>query len=153
MKIFVMRHGDAAYKDNDRVLSDKGIKESTEVAVQICAKYKINKIFASPKTRAQQTATVVINHLNKDLMIETLTELSPDGDPITVRSFIDATCSENDIVLLVSHIPLVQELIYELTSHHEFGPDFVTSSALLLDYNGIIATPEHFFSPTQERWY
>ena len=139
MKIFVMRHGDAAYKDNDRVLSDKGIKESTEVAVQICAKYKINKIFASPKTR--------------DLMIETLTELSPDGDPITVRSFIDATCSENDIVLLVSHIPLVQELIYELTSHHEFGPDFVTSSALLLDYNGIIATPEHFFSPTQERWY
>lgn len=153
MKLIIMRHGQAALSGNDRVLTSKGIRETMEVAASINSKYVITKAYASPLTRAQQTAQLVLNQSNSKVIIETLPELEPSGDPLTVRALIDASCLNKDVVLLLSHIPLVSELCYEFTSHHEFGPDFSTSSALLLDYNGQIATPEHFFASQGELWY
>ncbi|MDO5352055.1 MAG: histidine phosphatase family protein [Succinatimonas sp.] len=153
MKLIIMRHGQAALSGDDRVLTSQGIRETMEVATAINNKYVITKAYASPLTRAQQTAQLVLNQSNSKVIIETLPELVPNGDPLTVRALIDSCCLNNEVVLLLSHIPLVSELCYEFTSHHEFGPDFATSSALLLDYNGQIATPEHFFAPQGEHWY
>jgi phosphohistidine phosphatase SixA len=153
MKIIIMRHAQAVSSGPDRVLTSLGMRETMEVAAAINQKYSITRAYASPLTRAQQTAQLVLNQANSKVIIETLPELTPDGDPLTVRALIDACCNNNDVVLILSHVPMVSELCYEFTSHHEFGPDFVTSAALLLDYNGQIATPEHFFAPSCEQWY
>ena len=153
MKIIIMRHGQATLSNNDQVLTNKGILESTKVAEEINRKYKITRAFISPKTRAQQTAHIVLSKVQGEVIREILPELVPQGDPLTFRAYLDAVCNFEDVVLIVSHLPLVSELCYEFTSHQDFGPDFVTSSAFLLDYNGEIAIPEHFFKPQNEYWY
>lgn len=79
--------------------------------------------------------------------MEYLRELSPSGNPQYIISYLETTCSDNDVVLLVSHLPLVELLSYQINGKNEFPPSFDTACALVLDYDKVRGRYERFISP------
>lgn len=75
MKIFICRHGETTGDIEDRYggdyddhLTDHGKKEAQELAQKLVGK-NIEKIFCSPKIRAQETASIVNQKLNLTIEI------------------------------------------------------------------------------------
>lgn len=135
MRIIIMRHGDAVFQGAERILSTRGEQEARLTGLKLVSAFNITKIFCSSKRRAQQTAQIV-----HDLMrgrnapdIEVLNELNPYGDASLVRDYIEATCSEDDTVLLISHIPQVVNLSSIFCERELELPTFFTAGALVLE--------------------
>ena len=150
MKIIIMRHGQAAYAGLDSVLTSDGKREAECTAIKLAARLKITKVYASPKTRAQQTAAIVCSKLKGDLYTPiTLPELTPAGNAALALEEILATASDDDHILLVSHIPLVESLALYLCPGM-MPPLFVTAGALIISQNGELWHPEAFISPSAE---
>ena len=152
MRIIIMRHGDAQFYEADRILSDIGIYEANQTARKLVSQYTINKVFASPKTRALDTAKIVCEHIKGDISITTLRDLSPSGNPSVVIDYIKAICDDSDTVLLLSHIPLVENLAFYLLKNYKIEP-FVTASALVIDLIDDKAQTLAFLSPNNEIMY
>lgn len=81
---------------------------------------------------------------------ETLSELTPSGNPAKIISYIDETCDDEDTVLLVSHLPLVELLAYEYNSKLNFPPRFSTACALIIDYDYVRGKYKRFISPAHD---
>ena len=72
MICYLIRHG----KDDDTIrggwsqhpLSPEGIQETEMLAQAIASKLKINKIYSSDLTRAMQTAELIANHIQVDVI-------------------------------------------------------------------------------------
>lgn len=107
MKLHIMRHGDAlsGSQNPSRPLSVIGIKD-----VELMAKnlnLKDCDVWHSPVLRAQQTAKIVApnaTHLEKEY-------LTPDAHP--EEALNDLMIQEKDL-LIVSHIPFVENLLFSL---------------------------------------
>lgn len=137
MRIIIMRHGEAIIADGDRVLSARGKEEVHTNARLLCAEYHIDSVVSSPKTRALQTAEIVITESGLDLSREICDELTPSGDCVEAMDYVKGICTEYQTVLLVSHLPLVQYLAeYLRGTRHGAIPNFVTGSALILNVEG-----------------
>lgn len=111
MKVWILRHGEAkpqARMDAERELTAKGREEVLRSAAHLMGQ-PLQRIFASPYVRAQQTAELVRQALGFTDAIVTVPWLTPDGNPHMVLEQLDAYSAEN--VLLVSHQPLVGTLI------------------------------------------
>ncbi|WP_406017084.1 SixA phosphatase family protein [Succinivibrio sp.] len=147
MKIIVIRHGDAIYENADRVLSGQGQEEVGQVGAKLKEFFKATKIYSSPKTRAMQTAAIIADKLDFKDKIEYIPDLTPSGNAHNVISFIDVNCDMYDNVILVSHLPLVEILSYDLNQKITIPPQFGTGCALVMDYNGVRAKYERFVSP------
>lgn len=135
MRIIIMRHGDAVFQGAERVLSARGEMEARLTGLKLVSAFNITKIFCSSKLRAQQTAKIV-----RDLMrgrnapeIEVLNELNPYGDASLVRDYLEATCTDEDTVLLISHIPQVVNLSWIFCQQELELPTFFTAGALVLE--------------------
>lgn len=150
MKIVVLRHGDAIYSNSDRVLSSTGMKEASSTGEKLSKYVKFTKCFCSPKTRAKQTAQIVLTQNNCDCKIEILSDLTPSGDPSQVISYIEATCSKDDTVLLVSHLPLVWTLSYDFNKNLLMPPQFDTACALIMEHDGLRAKYQCFLAPNKD---
>ena len=100
MRIVILRHGEATLSNCDRVLSSQGMKEAVATGQKLSKILTITKCFCSPKTRAEQTANIVCQQLGFDGNKETLSELTPSGNPAKIISYIDETCDDEDTVLL-----------------------------------------------------
>ncbi len=74
MRIFLIRHGEAVEKDDNSVLTEKGIEQSRDVA-KFLKKIKIDKIFVSGLTRAKQTLEEY-KKLNPKIKVEETDELN-----------------------------------------------------------------------------
>ena len=128
-----MRHGEAIIAAGDKVLSARGKDEVLVNAKILCEEYHIDTVISSPKTRALQTAEIVITESGLDLSRNICDELSPSGDCGEVMDYVNSLCTEYQTVLLVSHLPLVQYLSeYLCKNRHGQIPNFVTGSALIL---------------------
>ncbi len=147
MKIIVMRHGDAIYENADRILSKKGQTEVALVGEKLKEIFKPSKIYSSPKTRAMETASIVADKTGFSDKIEYIPDLTPSGNAHNVISFVDVNCDSYDNVILVSHLPLVEILSYDLNQKITIPPQFGTGCALIMDYNGVRAKYERFVSP------
>lgn len=152
MRIIIMRHGDAKFFEADRILSDIGIAEAHQTARKLVSQYTINKVFSSPKTRALDTAKIVCEHIKDDISINTLRDLCPSGNPSDVIDYIKCICDDSDTVLLLSHIPLVENLAFYLLHNYKIQP-FVTASALVIDLIDDKAQTLAFLSPNGEIMY
>lgn len=111
MKVWVLRHGEAeahARSDDQRQLTDHGRKQVLKSAGHLLGQ-PLDKIIASPYVRAQQTAALVHQALGFDKPVVTVSWLTPDIDPDQVIAELDAL--EEQAVLLVSHQPLVGQLV------------------------------------------
>lgn len=111
MKVWVLRHGEAqsrARSDAERELTAHGREEVLKSAVHLSDK-SVQRIIASPYVRAQQTPELVRQSLGFNDPVVTVPWLTPDSSPREVLLQLDKLGV--DEVLLVSHQPLVGELI------------------------------------------
>ncbi|MFJ2367590.1 phosphohistidine phosphatase SixA [Pseudomonas sp. NPDC087697] len=128
MKVWVLRHGQAephARSDAERELTQQGREEVLRSAAQLIGQ-PIQAIIASPYMRAQQTAQLVREALGFEPEIRTVPWLAPDNNPLTVVDQLDS--AEN--ILLVSHNPLVGNLIGFLQHGHLRAPQPMSTASL-----------------------
>ena len=128
MKLWVLRHGEAeshAPSDAQRNLTERGREEVLHSAAHLIGQ-PISAIIASPYVRAQQTAQLVREALGFVPEIRTVSWLTPDGNPLQVLEKLDT----DDNVLLVSHQPLVGNLISFLQHGHQRQPQPMHTASL-----------------------
>ena len=114
-----MRHGSAQESRNDfiRRLTAYGIEEVHWAAKSIAGhEFVPDILFASPLTRAQETAEIVSAHLV--ISAVECDRIAPSGDCKQVCNLLDGC--EAQKVLLVSHQPFVSLFIQYLTGEQIF---------------------------------
>jgi len=128
MKVWVLRHGEAeghARTDAERNLTEHGRAEVLRSAAHLIGQ-PLSAIIASPYVRAQQTAQLVRDSLGFEPDIRTVPWLTPEGNPLEVLNKLDS----DDNVLLVSHQPLVGNLISFLQHGHQRQPQPMHTASL-----------------------
>ena len=122
MKLLVMRHGIAEAPlngDFSRALTTvgrQGVKRTAKDLIK--RQQEPNKVFASPLVRAQQTATLVVAEICPGLEVNTLDQLSPEGNLGQVMDTLTEmadTAAADEVILLVSHQPFVSYFVHALT--------------------------------------
>ena len=128
MKVWILRHGEAqahARTDAERNLTEHGRAEVLRSAAHLIGQ-PLGAIIASPYVRAQQTAQLVRDVLGFQPEILTVPWLTPDEDVRQVLKKLDT----DDDVLLVSHQPLVGNLISLLQHGHQRQPQPMYTASL-----------------------
>lgn len=129
MKLWVLRHGEAephgTRPDSERTLTVKGREEVLRTAAELIGK-PLTAIYASPYLRAQETAEIVRAALNFAPEIRTVEWLTPDNRPQAVAEQLVSV----DNALLVSHNPLVGNLLGYLQHGHVQDPEAVRTAGL-----------------------
>lgn len=124
MKVWVLRHGEAqaqATSDRERPLTPTGLTQAQGVGQFIAEHAAIDRVFVSPYLRAQQTCAEVLRPLG--LTAQTVDWLTPDVSPEQVIDALERMQGEEQVweVLLVSHQPLVSQLVSLLVDGHLQG--------------------------------
>jgi phosphohistidine phosphatase len=130
MKLWILRHGEAqahAPTDAERNLTEHGRAEVLRSAAHLIGQ-PLSAIIASPYARAQQTAQLVREALGFEPQIRTVPWLTPEGSPSQALEKLDT----DDNVLLVSHQPLVGNLISFLQHGHSRQPQPMHTASLAL---------------------
>ena len=119
MKLYILRHGDAAdhgdrryARDDERPLTAKGIKRTrqlTNALRQMDITFDV--IFTSPLVRARQTAEIVARGLNREKHLRSTDYLAPSGAYVDLVAQIEKARSHAEAVLLVGHEPHLSGLI------------------------------------------
>ncbi|MDI2591401.1 phosphohistidine phosphatase SixA [Pseudomonas sp. 681] len=129
MKLWVLRHGEAepygSRPDSERALTAHGREEALRSAAELIGQ-PISAIYASPYLRAQQTAQLVREALGFEPEIRTVEWLTPDNRPQAVAEQLVSM----DYALLVSHNPLVGNLLGYLQHGHVQEPEAVKTAGL-----------------------
>ncbi|MBD9441083.1 phosphohistidine phosphatase SixA [Pseudomonas sp. PDM04] len=129
MKLWVLRHGEAepygSRPDSERALTAHGREEVLRSAAELMGT-PITAIYASPYLRAQQTAEIVRTALGFAPDIRTVEWLTPDNRPQAVAEQLVSV----DNALLVSHNPLVGNLLGYLQNGHVQDPETVKTAGL-----------------------
>lgn len=129
MKLWVLRHGEAepygSRPDSERALTAHGREEALRSAAELIGQ-PITAIYASPYLRAQQTAELVREALGFQPDIRTVEWLTPDNRPQAVAEQLVSV----DYALLVSHNPLVGNLLGYLQHGHVQQPEAVKTAGL-----------------------
>jgi len=132
MKLYLVRHGEVkpAEIDPSRGLTTKGIQDVTKVAEFLSsARLSVNEIFHSGKTRAQQTASILADHITVQRGVFDAEGLSPNDDP----SIWTARLSRlSDDTMLVGHLPHLARLAARLLSDDQKSPFIAFQSAGIL---------------------
>ncbi|MEO1828907.1 MAG: phosphohistidine phosphatase SixA [Pseudomonas sp.] len=121
MRLWILRHGQAAAQaatDPERPLTGAGEQEVRSMC-QILAGQPLDAILASPYLRAQQTASLVADQLNFARGVATAPWLTPDDAPADVLRYLSERSEQQ--LLLVSHQPLVSQLLSLLCEGHRGG--------------------------------
>ncbi|MCX2981471.1 phosphohistidine phosphatase SixA [Halieaceae bacterium IMCC14734] len=110
MRIYVLRHGEAARSvaTEEQALTARGRQQVASVGKLLQELPLPQAIVHSPKLRARQTAAIVGEYL-PGLPFQETAELVPESTPERVESVLHDL--NLDCVLLVSHLPLVAELV------------------------------------------
>ncbi|KOX98608.1 MULTISPECIES: phosphohistidine phosphatase SixA [Pseudomonas] len=129
MKLWVLRHGEAepygSRPDSERALTPHGCEEVLRSAAELIGQ-PITAIYASPYLRAQQTAQLVREALGFQPDIRTVEWLTPGFSPQAVSEQLVSV----DYALLVSHNPLVGNLLGYLQHGHVQQPEAVKTAGL-----------------------
>lgn len=147
MKLFIMRHGEAASQqasallggasyssDEARELTPMGRSEVESSATWLKSHYpKLDLAISSPLVRAEQTMDIVAEHIPIELR-EVSDEVTPSSDPEAFASALLARLQVEpaETVLVVSHMPFVCYLVSYL-DHKVQAPLFPTAGIAVLD--------------------
>lgn len=110
MEVYLIRHGIAAergtYKnDEERPLTEKGYKKTTNVAQQLFAVgLKLDLVLTSPLVRAVQTANI-LKEVGLTRRIEKFAPLKPNGDINLWLQWQQSHENNYDKLALVGHQP------------------------------------------------
>lgn len=113
MKLFLMRHGEAASArpDRDRALTAFGERTSVEMASHL--KYQnLHTVISSDYLRAKQTASAVAGQISFEREIEEFEYFVPDADPHVAFKYLCELISQRktEALLLVTHLPIISFL-------------------------------------------
>ena len=119
MKLYILRHGEAAERgdprypnDADRPLTPKGARR-TRALVRVLRRLDItfDVIFSSPLVRARETAEIVARGLCLQGGVELTEHLSPLGGAERLVHELDELRPTPESILLVGHEPDASRLI------------------------------------------
>lgn len=117
MNLYLMRHGDAEarqYDDPQRALTPKGRLDVQQVAREFAARgITLSACYYSPFLRTTQTCSLFLAEAGLEVKAEPLPLLTPNHRASQVLGFLQRLAHEH--VLLVTHNPLVSELMAVLT--------------------------------------
>lgn len=118
MKVCIMRHSEAGFSassDSSRTLTDYGIEQSKQVGVWLKEQnFNFDLALVSPYLRAQQTLAGLSSSV-RVTKVETEKCLIPGGSVSHIVDLLTALLSDGiKNVIIVSHLPLVGYLVYEL---------------------------------------
>jgi len=119
MKLYLMQHGKPVPKEEDpeRPLSSKGIDEINKMAEFLKKRgIRVDKIFHSGKTRAMQTAEIMISMLSPDKKPMERKGLSPMDD---VKYFVEQIREVEEDIMIVGHLPHLAKLTSFLVAGSE----------------------------------
>ncbi|OUV67314.1 MAG: phosphohistidine phosphatase SixA [Gammaproteobacteria bacterium TMED133] len=111
-----MRHGEAlsGVSDFDRPLSPRGLDDIRSIASRLGDRgTTIDKILCSPLRRTRQTAELINNFSYCNVTVDLCHALAPGADCEGVVKKLKS--KRADTLLLVSHQPLVGNIIHYLT--------------------------------------
>ena len=119
MKLYLLRHGDAADPNDPRYPTDaarpltpKGIKRTRQLANGLRQMdITFDVIFSSPLIRAKQTAEIVARSLKLEKHLRFTNHLAPGGTFVDLLAQIEHTRPAIKSVLLVGHEPFLSGLI------------------------------------------
>jgi phosphohistidine phosphatase len=122
MKLYLIQHGEAVSKDvdPDRPLSPRGRKD-VEIVASFLKKsgISVSKILHSGKTRARQTAEILVQIILNNGHIEVIDDIAPN-DP--VESFVETIPTLETNTMIVGHLPFMARLVTSLTADYEDPP-------------------------------
>jgi phosphohistidine phosphatase len=110
MELYLVQHGEAKSKAEDpqRPLTERGREEVQRVAAFTAkAGLKVNQIRHSGKRRAEETASILAEHLSPAEGVLAIPGLAPMDD---VRPIAKALQKETAPLMLVGHLPFVDRL-------------------------------------------
>lgn len=121
MKVFVMRHGEAevmAKSDKERCLTSRGQLQATEQGKWLkTVMPDFDRVLVSPYTRALETFAKIDEVYQHQLNAkqETWDAITPYGSSSLVVDYLSVLAEQGvNTVLIVSHLPLVGEIVTEL---------------------------------------
>ena len=139
MLIYLLRHGDAPYhsSSNERALSFRGEEEVRDVVGQHRENLSsLDLIVCSPVLRARQTLKVMTETLDSagfgysgELVFEDV--LRSESSVTAVEEYVDSLNVEK--MLLLSHQPLIGQLLDYLTDEVGLGYSMTTGTLACLD--------------------
>ena len=119
MKLYLMQHGKSVSKEEDpeRPLASQGADEVMEIA-EFLSKVgvRVSRVIHSGKTRAKQTAEIIISRLNPGEEPVAQKGLSPMDD---VKDCFDQINALKDDIMIVGHLPHLTRLISLLIAGSE----------------------------------
>lgn len=144
MKIFIMRHGEAeiiASTDDLRALNSTGKRQAKLQGEWLKTQLEstalsLDKVMVSPYVRAQQTFEYLNRAFDNQLTKEDWKGLTPKGSADNVIDYLNVLAEQGvENVLLVSHLPLVGEIV--ATLYGKSNPvAFYPATIVQLDWNG-----------------
>lgn len=139
MKLFFLRHGEAAYNKNDdiRELTLQGREDVARVAQsRIAALASVQKVFVSPITRAQQTADIACRVANITAQRDTVDWLIHETP---LRQALAALVHLEGNVLLVGHQPLAGKLVESLCGLHTGASSIGTANLVEMEGEALVS--------------
>jgi phosphohistidine phosphatase len=122
MRVYLMQHGKPVPKEEDpeRPLSDQGKSDVGRVAEFLKKSgVEVGEAFHSGKTRARQTAEIMLSRLNPEIEAQKRADLSPLDDVKEIATQIKG--AEKDL-LIVGHLPHLANLASLLVGGDEAVP-------------------------------
>ncbi len=108
MKLYLMQHGKAMSKEEnpDRPLHEEGKQDVTAMSEFLaCAGVHVEQIRHSGKTRAEETAAIVGDRLQTQVI--SVTGIGPTDN---IRPIAEALKTEMHAVMYVGHLPFLSQL-------------------------------------------
>jgi phosphohistidine phosphatase len=138
MQVYILRHAKADFgsKDPDPPVSAEGRKQ-TEGVLDLASEslgFKPTVVVTSPILRARQTGDLVKKrlHLASSVVVDGC--LNPDAKPAEVLAFLSHQ-KKDDGVVLISHMPLIFNLLYSLIGG-EVEVELLNGSIAAVEFKG-----------------
>jgi phosphohistidine phosphatase len=139
MKLYLMRHGQAAMKvmDPEQGLTQEGAADIKRLAQQLKQQgIRFQQVIHSEKTRSRQTAEIMAAEIAPEVTLALHDNIKPNDDPQALLAEMD---DWQDDTLVVSHLPFAPTLLGLLSGHLgatdavEFYPGTVVCVSRLAD--------------------
>ncbi len=138
MIVYLVRHGDAdtpAERDDDRVLSKKGIR-ITQAMAKLLKEKEFDPpevIVTSPLPRAEQTARIMCEEFAPKATFEINDGLRPGRELESPMSIVASKKKECSVLMLAGHDPLFSRLASVLVSGTEQAIEMKKSAVAVFE--------------------
>ena len=127
-RLLLMRHAhadDGPREDPNRGLTHRGRKDAKRMGKWLRkSDLRPDLIISSPYARAAETVTRALKGLHGEIAIKHTDALIPDASTPAAVAAIADLAGDADLVLVVSHNPLIENILLLLTQGEQFGGSY-----------------------------